>query len=337
MSFTPGAGTRFLVSTGASGTTPLSGPLSITGGTATANTPVLSATQTWNNAAVTFTGWQLNVTDTASNAASLLMDLQVGGSSRFNVRKDGTVSAPAYVITGGVSDLGFTYQAGSQINFVSNGARARFGASGWFFASLPLNLGGNLSAGDVVLLSEGAGLFAQRNGVNAQTLRVYNTYTDASNYERGRFAWVSNRLEIGTENAGTGTARDLRLVAGVATLNIQGSGAAAGTITPYFNRFGLANASVIFEPAQGVAWVPSFGNVYQALTLRLFAAATGTGLRIDAGVTTTGAFLEFVEQTAPAAPAANSVRIYAEDNGSGKTRLMALFATGAAQQIAIEP
>jgi hypothetical protein len=40
---------------------------------------------------------------------------------------------------------------------------------------------------------------------------------------------------------------------------------------------------------------------------------------------------------APAAPAANKVRIYAVDNGSGKTQLMALFATGAAQQIAIEP
>jgi hypothetical protein len=43
------------------------------------------------------------------------------------------------------------------------------------------------------------------------------------------------------------------------------------------------------------------------------------------------------EMTAPAAPAANGVRIYAVDNGSGKTQLMALFATGAAQQIAIEP
>jgi hypothetical protein len=31
------------------------------------------------------------------------------------------------------------------------------------------------------------------------------------------------------------------------------------------------------------------------------------------------------------------VRIYAEDNGSGKTRLMAKFPTGAAVQIAIEP
>lgn len=43
------------------------------------------------------------------------------------------------------------------------------------------------------------------------------------------------------------------------------------------------------------------------------------------------------EMTAPAAPAANGYRIYAEDNGSGKTRLMVKFATGDAQQIAIEP
>jgi len=39
----------------------------------------------------------------------------------------------------------------------------------------------------------------------------------------------------------------------------------------------------------------------------------------------------------PAAPAANGFVIYAIDNGSGKTRLMVKFATGAAQQLAIEP
>jgi hypothetical protein len=52
---------------------------------------------------------------------------------------------------------------------------------------------------------------------------------------------------------------------------------------------------------------------------------------------TNGAAHELVEMTAPAAPAADRVRIYAEDNGSGKTRLMVRFATGAAVQIAIEP
>ena len=60
-------------------------------------------------------------------------------------------------------------------------------------------------------------------------------------------------------------------------------------------------------------------------------------LALTANGTTTGAALEFAEQTAPSAPGSNCVRIYAEDNGSGKTRLMALFPTGAAQQIAIEP
>lgn len=43
------------------------------------------------------------------------------------------------------------------------------------------------------------------------------------------------------------------------------------------------------------------------------------------------------EMAAPAAPAANRCVIYAEDNGSGKTRLMVRFPSGAAQQIAIEP
>lgn len=50
-----------------------------------------------------------------------------------------------------------------------------------------------------------------------------------------------------------------------------------------------------------------------------------------------GGFIEGTEQTAPAAPAANRGRVYFEDNGSGKTRLMVIFPSGAAQQIAIEP
>jgi hypothetical protein len=60
-------------------------------------------------------------------------------------------------------------------------------------------------------------------------------------------------------------------------------------------------------------------------------------LRLSANGTDTGAALEGFEQTAPAAPAANGYRIFAEDDGSGKTRLMVRFATGASQQIAVEP
>ncbi|KKN57462.1 hypothetical protein LCGC14_0561740 [marine sediment metagenome] len=47
--------------------------------------------------------------------------------------------------------------------------------------------------------------------------------------------------------------------------------------------------------------------------------------------------IEGSEMTDPTAGAANTYRIFAEDNGAGKTRLMVRFASGAAQQIAIEP
>lgn len=47
-------------------------------------------------------------------------------------------------------------------------------------------------------------------------------------------------------------------------------------------------------------------------------------------------YFDIAEMAAPAAPAANTARLYVEDSG-GKSRLMAVFPSGAAQQIAIEP
>jgi hypothetical protein len=47
--------------------------------------------------------------------------------------------------------------------------------------------------------------------------------------------------------------------------------------------------------------------------------------------------VSFTEMTDPAAPAANNVVLFARDNGSGKTQLCARFATGAIQEVAIEP
>jgi len=48
-------------------------------------------------------------------------------------------------------------------------------------------------------------------------------------------------------------------------------------------------------------------------------------------------FIEGTEQSAPAAPSANGYRIFAQDNGAGKTELMVIFGSGVAQQLAIEP
>lgn len=48
-------------------------------------------------------------------------------------------------------------------------------------------------------------------------------------------------------------------------------------------------------------------------------------------------YLELTEMAAPGVGAADTARIYIKDNGAGKTQIMAQFATGAEQQIAIEP
>lgn len=73
--------------------------LSLALGTLTSSIPVLNGTATWNAVGVTFTAIKVAITSTASAAASLLMDLTVGGTSQFTVSKAGVVTALGSVVT----------------------------------------------------------------------------------------------------------------------------------------------------------------------------------------------------------------------------------------------
>lgn len=64
---------------------------------------------------------------------------------------------------------------------------------------------------DLNLLRDAANVLAQQNGTNAQAFRLYNTFTDASNYERLSIGWSSNTIVIGTQWAGTGANRNMIL------------------------------------------------------------------------------------------------------------------------------
>jgi hypothetical protein len=76
--------------------------LTVGGATVTTSNPVLNLSQTWNDAGVTFTGLKFNATSTASAAASLLMDLQTGGTSQFKVDKSGNVTTTGQINVGGL-------------------------------------------------------------------------------------------------------------------------------------------------------------------------------------------------------------------------------------------
>lgn len=98
------------------------------------------------------------------------------------------------------------------------------------------NLGETTGA---TLLGEAPDVLAQRRrtGTAAQEFRIYNTYTDAANYERGFFRWDTNTFKIGLSAAGTGVNRNLEFVAGGSTrMAITSSGRVGiGTIAPSTN------------------------------------------------------------------------------------------------------
>ena len=180
---------------------------------------------TWNTTG-TPTALKLNVTDTASNAASLLMDLQVGGSSLFSVRKNGAIALPAGSTTApmiSVPAWGATYWL-----YASGDPGLAFWAgpnsrTEWILGSPGLALAGpgyiGWSAGsatggkDLQIWRDAADTLAQRRSTIAQTFRIYNTFTDASNGEWFETTWSAqaNTIVLRANNNGTGTLRNLHL------------------------------------------------------------------------------------------------------------------------------
>ena len=165
----------------------------------------LTLTQTWATAAATYTGMRVNVTDSGpSSAASLLMDLQVGGTSEFKVSKGGSIFSRAAIGTNSGSpgadglslELLFAgYGIGTNANgdavfYQNNTARTRVGFGVAIASNQSLgftnatHVGGDASVDTIILRDAAANTLAQRNGTNAQVTRIYDTYTSATDYHR---------------------------------------------------------------------------------------------------------------------------------------------------------
>ena len=221
--------------------------LSGSGQTVTTSKPVLDLTQTWNAGAVAFTGIKLNITNTASAAAtSKLLDLQIGGASVFSVYKNTVASDDATMLFGAATlrSSGGNFIVGAS-GIYDSAQTAAFGGGltnggltdGGFHLRSTSGLGWSNSAQwygtkDIMLYRDAAGILAQRNGTNAQTFRVYNTYTNSTNYERGVFSWdfIANNLTIGVQAAGTGTNRSLFFLGQFATFYTDTTLAARATV-----------------------------------------------------------------------------------------------------------
>lgn len=121
--------------------------------------------------------------------------------------------------SGGATD-GYVLTADGAGNAAWEAASGGGGTPAGSTGQLQFNDGGVFAAAD---LWQGTNVIEQRNGTNAQSFNLYNTYTDASNYERGFMRWDGNELEIGTVSAGTGGNRSVGIYSNNVRYQIIGS------------------------------------------------------------------------------------------------------------------
>ena len=123
-------------------TSALTASYSVTGAN---TTPVVDLSGTWNTTGIA-RGIRLNITDTASNASSLLLDLQRNGVTAFSVGKFGGVTTPQYACSStSPTASGFIWGTGEG------------------------------------LTREASDTLAIKRGTAAQSLRLFGTYSDTNN------------------------------------------------------------------------------------------------------------------------------------------------------------
>ena len=230
----------------------------------TPTTPIVLDQATGDEAALTLdyttnkatsgndTGLLINQTDTLSPGTSKLLDLQVGGTSKLGVSTSRVETGPAVGLT-----LGNGVTAGSNHKYLTLDTNwgeynlTLWGGAVWSGTTAfkgavrvgQLDYFGISSAtagqapDDVKLYRDAANTLAQRNGVNAQTYNIYNSYTSATAFERGHIGWndTADTFVVGTEaGSGGGTARGLSLDA--ASIGLYG-------VTPAAQAAHIADAT----------------------------------------------------------------------------------------------
>lgn len=175
------------------------------GGTETTTKPFILIEPT----GTTSTGWSTSGTVLGINAPTSflgrLLDCQQNGVSNFYLRYDGVLTSTKKASFGGLS-LG------------ENGSGAitvrATGIYGWS------NDTSGQGSYDLSLFRDAANVLALRNSTDAQTQRIYGTYTDDSNYRRVAIAMTTAGVaSITPEGAGTGASGNVLHISGLPTSN----------------------------------------------------------------------------------------------------------------------
>ena len=229
--------------------------LTMTGATVTTSKPIIDMAQTWNASGVVFTGVKLNITPTARADLSKLLDIQSGGITQISVvlppgggptqLNFGAASSSNPALRASSANIQAVRADGSALSGFSASAADGYNTPSCTFNNSTLYLGYSGakiqfgSAGDPTLYRDAAEVLAIRDGTNATTLRVYNTWTDASNYER-----ASIRTGISTTTT-QGAGQTVNIVGG------EQAGTGSDRVTIYQSQGGNR---MYFDNTSQVAW-----------------------------------------------------------------------------------
>ncbi|QMP83914.1 MAG: hypothetical protein [Caudoviricetes sp.] len=157
--------------------------------------------------------------------------------NNFNSTASSSVASPSFAM--GTTGI-WSRNNSVRLNFAINGAESgvEVGTNLVALASTALIswTSGTLASSnpDLFLLRDSTGTLAQRYATDAQTYRIYGTYTDTSNYERVSLTANSTGHYVRGEEAGTGLPRPLYLGANNAThvTITEGGNVGIGTSSP---------------------------------------------------------------------------------------------------------
>lgn len=233
--------------------TTLLGSTSLTGDTVATSLPVLDLAQTWNSSGTTFTGVRFNAagsSSTNSAAASLLMDLQVGGTSKFSVTKTGILA-----LSSAIEGQGYV-SANNGFYINSNGTSVGI----WFGTSA-----------DTILTRKGAANLqlgaADAASPIAQTLSVQSIVGGIStNASAAAYPFTIN----GAQGTGTGAGGSIvfKVAPAGGSGNAQNTLAAALTIdstklATFANGVFVQSNNITLSAGAGLLWTTR-GTIYSA-------------------------------------------------------------------------
>lgn len=185
-----------------------------TGGSSTTTKPQLLVEPTGTTSTDWSTGGTLLGANAPSGFGGMLMSLQLNGAKKLAVTSGGALQiSNALWLRDGAEQSGETNQAG-RLHLGNDGYGVSLSAQGalvsYSYIAAGLGFGSIYHAGRYMIPA--AHTHEIRNGTDAQSLTVFNTHTDATNFEGLQSGWSANTAHLWTvKGSAGGAARELHL------------------------------------------------------------------------------------------------------------------------------